>query len=177
MATKKARATVLENDRLDILCNLLNGGKLTENEFKSFACSRNDVLSIRTNLLKRVPTFQKAIKVGGLNKHYDILIVTTDNKNIKVEVKYSDKKKTPLSVLTYEPWQDGVQLLQFQMKALIGAFLGDCSTPMIEEWYVKIVLPFMQQNSELFTSCMLGEFKTNSVSRNEFLDLIRTGAS
>ena len=34
-----------------------------------------------------------------------------------------------------------------------------------------------KQNSELFTSCMLGEFKTNSVSRNEFLDLIRTGAS
>jgi GTP cyclohydrolase I len=34
-----------------------------------------------------------------------------------------------------------------------------------------------KQNSELFTSCMLGEFKSNSVSRNEFLDLIRTGAS
>lgn len=34
-----------------------------------------------------------------------------------------------------------------------------------------------KQNSELFTSCMLGEFKTNSVTRNEFLDLIRTGAS
>lgn len=34
-----------------------------------------------------------------------------------------------------------------------------------------------KQNSELFTSCMLGEFKTNSVTRNEFLDLIRTGAT
>lgn len=34
-----------------------------------------------------------------------------------------------------------------------------------------------KQNSELFTSCMLGEFKSNSVSRNEFLDLIRTGAT
>jgi GTP cyclohydrolase IA len=31
-----------------------------------------------------------------------------------------------------------------------------------------------KQNSELFTSCMLGEFKTNSVTRNEFLSLIRT---
>ncbi|NBU99193.1 MAG: GTP cyclohydrolase I FolE [Spirochaetia bacterium] len=34
-----------------------------------------------------------------------------------------------------------------------------------------------KQNSELFTSCMIGEFKTNSVTRNEFLDLIRTDAS
>ena len=34
-----------------------------------------------------------------------------------------------------------------------------------------------KQNSELFTSCMLGEFQSNSVSRNEFLDLIRTGAT
>jgi GTP cyclohydrolase IA len=33
-----------------------------------------------------------------------------------------------------------------------------------------------KQNSELFTSCMLGEFKTNAITRNEFLDLIRTGA-
>ena len=34
-----------------------------------------------------------------------------------------------------------------------------------------------KQNSELFTSCMLGEFKDNSVTRSEFLDLIRTGAN
>jgi GTP cyclohydrolase I len=33
-----------------------------------------------------------------------------------------------------------------------------------------------KQNSELFTSCMLGAFKESSVTRNEFLDLIRTGA-
>ncbi len=33
-----------------------------------------------------------------------------------------------------------------------------------------------KQNSELFTSCMLGAFKDSSVTRNEFLDLIRTGA-
>ncbi len=33
-----------------------------------------------------------------------------------------------------------------------------------------------KQNSELFTSSMLGVFKDNPVSRNEFLDLIRTGA-
>lgn len=32
-----------------------------------------------------------------------------------------------------------------------------------------------KQNSELLTSCMLGEFRDNSVTRNEFLDLIRTG--
>ncbi|TGL60980.1 GTP cyclohydrolase I FolE [Leptospira sarikeiensis] len=34
-----------------------------------------------------------------------------------------------------------------------------------------------KQNSELFTSCMLGEFKTNMVTRSEFLDLIRTGST
>jgi GTP cyclohydrolase I len=32
-----------------------------------------------------------------------------------------------------------------------------------------------KQNSELLTSCMLGEFRDSSVTRNEFLDLIRTG--
>ena len=32
-----------------------------------------------------------------------------------------------------------------------------------------------KQNSELLTSCMLGEFRDSSITRNEFLDLIRTG--
>ncbi len=32
-----------------------------------------------------------------------------------------------------------------------------------------------KQNSELLTSCMLGEFRDCSITRNEFLDLIRTG--
>ena len=34
-----------------------------------------------------------------------------------------------------------------------------------------------KQNSELFTSSMLGSFQTNSSTRNEFLDLIRTGST
>jgi len=34
-----------------------------------------------------------------------------------------------------------------------------------------------KQNSELFTSCMLGIFKESSITRNEFLDLIRTGSN
>ncbi|PJZ54367.1 GTP cyclohydrolase I FolE [Leptospira adleri] len=34
-----------------------------------------------------------------------------------------------------------------------------------------------KQNSELFTSCMLGAFKDNMVTRSEFLDLIRTGST
>ncbi|MCB1189236.1 MAG: GTP cyclohydrolase I FolE [Leptospiraceae bacterium] len=34
-----------------------------------------------------------------------------------------------------------------------------------------------KQNSELFTSSMLGTFQSNSTTRNEFLDLIRTGSS
>ncbi|MCB1179643.1 MAG: GTP cyclohydrolase I, partial [Leptospiraceae bacterium] len=34
-----------------------------------------------------------------------------------------------------------------------------------------------KQNSELFTSSMLGAFKESSITRNEFLDLIRTGAN
>jgi GTP cyclohydrolase IA len=34
-----------------------------------------------------------------------------------------------------------------------------------------------KQNSELFTSCMLGVFKESPVTRNEFLDLIRTGSN
>lgn len=33
-----------------------------------------------------------------------------------------------------------------------------------------------KQNSELFTSCMLGAFKTHIETRSEFLDLIRTGS-
>ncbi len=32
-----------------------------------------------------------------------------------------------------------------------------------------------KQNSELLTSCMLGEFRDSPITRNEFLDLIRTG--
>lgn len=34
-----------------------------------------------------------------------------------------------------------------------------------------------KQNSELFTSCMLGVFKDSDITRNEFLDLIRTGSN
>lgn len=34
-----------------------------------------------------------------------------------------------------------------------------------------------KQNSELFTSSMLGLFRINATTRNEFLDLIRTGSS
>lgn len=34
-----------------------------------------------------------------------------------------------------------------------------------------------KQNSELFTSCLLGAFKENMVTRSEFLDLIRTGST
>lgn len=34
-----------------------------------------------------------------------------------------------------------------------------------------------KQNSELFTSSMLGVFQKNATTRNEFLDLIRTGSS
>lgn len=34
-----------------------------------------------------------------------------------------------------------------------------------------------KQNSELFTSCMLGSFRSDAITRNEFLDLIRTGST
>jgi len=34
-----------------------------------------------------------------------------------------------------------------------------------------------KQNSELFTSSMLGAFRNNASTRNEFLDLIRTGST
>lgn len=34
-----------------------------------------------------------------------------------------------------------------------------------------------KQNSELFTSCLLGAFRNNSNTRTEFLDLIRTGST
>lgn len=34
-----------------------------------------------------------------------------------------------------------------------------------------------KQNSELFTSSMLGTFRTDATTRNEFLDLIRTGST
>lgn len=34
-----------------------------------------------------------------------------------------------------------------------------------------------KQNSELFTSCLLGAFRTHSTTRTEFLDLIRTGTA
>ncbi len=147
--SKKANATKLTNSREDILCEFLNTGYLEKSSLDQFSCSEDSLSKLYQEFQAAFPDSITCKKAGGLGKHVDILVETPSGLK-GIEIKTSEKKIKP-EVLTWHPWEGGVQFCQGQVKsALMSSFLGDCAMPMVGAWHQKLTEEIIKKKLPTF---------------------------
>jgi hypothetical protein len=139
---KKATATARTNTRENALVDYMNGGLLLKEDADKFACTEEQLASLYKSLLDVEPSMSSCTKAGGLGNHHDLDIQTVSGRK-GIELKTSEKKVNP-ELLTWQPWEGGVEFAQGQLTSkLMGSFLGDCGTPMISAWHQKLLTEFL----------------------------------
>lgn len=111
----KAIATQLTSAREAIVCAILRGS--TDVTTSAFACG-NKVYGLKEEAETEIGTITDARMVGGLGKHHDGVVDTSDG-DYKYELKHANKT-TSRAELMKRPWVDGVQFLQGQVKSEMG---------------------------------------------------------
>lgn len=147
--SKKANATKLTHSREDILCQYLNTGYLDKPSLDQFSCSEDALSKLFIEFQTAFPSYTTCKKAGGLGKHVDIVVETPSGLK-GIEIKTSEKKMKP-EVLTWQPWEGGVQFCQGQVKSvLMSSFLGDCAMPMVAAWHKKLIEEIMKKKLPTF---------------------------
>jgi hypothetical protein len=138
--SKKAEATKLTDEREGILARFLTGEDVP---LTCFSCSPTHLTQLRDSLRAAYP-FKECKKVGGMGKHYDGIVDCADGSTLRYELKYSDKKISE-SLLSWRPWEGGVQFVQSQFKSEMAKTFLDADL-LYTAWFNEQVQPFLTRH-------------------------------
>ena len=135
-------ATATTTQREILMADLLSGKELTAEQLGRFPCTAEELRSLQKRFKEKFPTATQTKRIGGMGKHHDLCTTRSAIAFVREELKVKSENGSSHETLLWRPWIDTVQFLQGQIKSKIGqSFLGDCGTPMLQEWFniVKII--------------------------------------
>ncbi len=142
LVTMDTRSTKTTTARENAMASLLNGNATPE-QLALFPCTPDVLRKFAEDFKKKYPSAGSSKRIGGMGKHHDLQTVLSAILTLRQELKVTNKNHTSLDIIKWKPWLDTVQFLQGQIKSkLVQRFIGECGTPMLREWFDKIIKPF-----------------------------------